>query len=89
MVLFDDWINVASSRAVMVLDPSGSEVAVHGFQEVQRTAGVPGSDIVASAKFGPWMQSQPRLSPSGDLALVETGGRTLAIRMDTGVLSIN
>lgn len=88
VVLLDEWINVMSRYAVMVLSPTNQLVVTHRFQDVQRALDLPSAEIVRRARYGAWLASYPLLDPSGDAALVETGGKTLAIRLSDGHLSV-
>lgn len=85
-VLLDEWINVASSYAVMVLDPSGQVVAQHSFDQVASLLRVPRADVVEQARFGWWISAAPTLNRSGTTVRVPTAGRQLQITVATGQL---
>ena len=87
VVWFDEWINVASPMALMLFDPAGKLIRQAGFHDIEKALGVPGSDMVPIAKFGPWMMSPPVLDEPAGRAKVRTGRKTLLIRLSDGRLS--
>jgi hypothetical protein len=49
---------------------------------------VPPNRIVEMAAHGPWMSAPPTLDATGEVVLVEAAGKTLAIRVSDGALSV-
>lgn len=88
VLLVDEWINVKSRRAITLIDRQNRVVAEHPYAAVQTLLGVPAAQIVRMARHGYWLQAPPRLAPTGKLALLEGGGKTLSVDMTTGALSL-
>lgn len=88
VILFDEYINVASPYAIALIDATGTPVAQYSFDDIQ-TALQPVSrnDLTQQATSGWWISAPPRLTESGEKALVKTGGTTLEIDLTTGALS--
>jgi hypothetical protein len=87
-LMLDEWINVSTGFAVLILDRDNQQVAQHSTDAVQAVLQVPIAQVVEVAKHGWWIQAPPVLAPSGDVALVQSAGKQLAIRLDTGSLSL-
>jgi hypothetical protein len=87
-VLLDEWINVASDYAVMVLDPAGQVVSRHSFDAVAAVLRTSRADIVEAARYGWWISSAPILSRDGQAVQVNTAGKRLRIRLTDGRLSL-
>ena len=87
VLLVDEWINVSSRLALMLLDVENRVVATHTHAAVVAALGVPLADVSVHARSGTWLTSGPVLSADGQSALVTAGGRTLAIRFADGRLS--
>lgn len=85
-VLLDEWINVASNYAVMVLNAAGQTVAQHGFDAVAQVLQVPRSDIVERARHGWWITREPTLSRDGQTVEVGAAGKRLHITVSNGQL---
>ena len=88
MLLFDEWIDVASPLALVLLDSRGQIVKQTSFQELARLLNVPGDQIVSVASFGPWMQGVPAVDTGIGAAKVKAAGKTLVIRLSDGRISI-
>lgn len=87
VVLFDEWLNVRSERAVTVIGPTGQRIAQHDLEAVRAALAVPLAALAPLARHGPWMQAPPVWSAQGDACEVGAGGRTLVIRLRDGALS--
>jgi hypothetical protein len=86
-VLFDEYINVGSPYAIMLMDVSGTEVVQYSFDDIKQwLADVALSDITRQSFSGLWISAAPVLDAGGDRALVKTGGTTLELDMTTGQL---
>jgi hypothetical protein len=88
LLMLDEWINVNTQYAILVVDRDNKQVAQHSTDAVQLTLQVPMNQVVQMAAHGWWIQAAPTLVPTGDTALVRTAGKLLAIGLDTGVLSL-
>jgi len=88
VLLLDEWINVKSRYAIMIIDPGNKLVAHHDFDAVQRVLGVRGADIVKKARHGIWITSHPILDGSGEMVSVETADTELTIHLSDGRISL-
>ena len=88
VVLFDEWINVKSRYAVVLIHKKRNLEVIHDFEAVALILGMPAADITALATHGWWINGTPSLDPTGTHALVATAGKCLAIDLDTGRLSL-
>ncbi len=101
VILLDEWINVASSRAITVIHPSGihpsgihpsgihpsgNVIAQHAFAAIPEVLWIPGRELVAAARHGLWMTNPPTLGDDGKSVRAESGGRTLVIDAADGSL---
>jgi len=84
-LFLDEWINVASPYAIVVIDKAGSTVAQYGFDDVVGVTGSPRADIVAQAQQGFWLGGEPVLLSHHQVAVPTAGGR-LTIDLKTGEL---
>jgi hypothetical protein len=87
-VFLDEWINVKSRLAIMVIDSEGHNVSVKDLDMVVNVLGVAIREVVAQAKFGWWLQSPPTLSRNGQYVEVKTAGAVLRICLSDGDLSL-
>jgi hypothetical protein len=87
VLMLDEWINVSSRYAVLIIDREPRTIAQRSTDDVQAALQVPMNEIVRLAKFGWWIAAPPTLSPSGDAARVEAGGKILTIGLNDGSLS--
>lgn len=88
VAMLDEWINVASPHAVMVLNSTGQIVTQHGFEDLATRLQISRADIVEAARFGWWISSAPTLSHNGQTVQVRTAGKQLRIDLETGALSL-
>lgn len=87
VVLMDEWINVASRYAVMLLSPNGDTLVVHGFDDLVRVLGVSRRTVADHGRMGLWMSSTPTLSEDGNAVIFQSAGRKLLLRLEDGLLS--
>lgn len=88
VVLFDEWINILSPLAIMVVGEDGQELARYGVDAIVELLAVERRDLVSQAQHGPWRGSIPALSPTGDAAHVMAAGRELSINLGSARLSL-
>jgi len=88
VLMLDEWINVKSQYAVLLIDRNNRTVKQHDADAVQAAVQVPANDIVRMAKHGWWVSAPPSLNSAGDAARVETAGKILTIRLSDGQLSV-
>ncbi|MEL6940218.1 MAG: hypothetical protein AAFO84_13605 [Cyanobacteria bacterium J06598_1] len=86
VALFDEFINVASPRAVMVIARSGDVIAQHSFEAVGDAIARSAADLTTQATSGWWISAPPVLNDAGNEVLVKTGGTMLEIDLVTGEL---
>lgn len=89
VVLFDEWINVASKVAISLLDERGQTVATFSYAEVKRISEQTSKDLTRGAALGPyhkgaWLSSRPVVS--GNLVVVSAGNAPLTLDCQTGAL---
>ncbi len=89
VLMLDEWINVRSPFAVLVVDRNNRTVRQHGADAVVLSVQVPEKDVVRMAKYGWWISAPPRLNSAGDGARVETAGKILTIRLSDGQLAVD
>jgi hypothetical protein len=88
VLLVDDWINVVSPRAITLLDPTGKTVVTHSAQDIFQLLAVPLRSITEHARFGAWLTDGPTLAPDARTASFRAGGRSFAISLVDGRISI-
>lgn len=88
VVLWDEWLNIRSDRAITLIGRDGDLIVQYDLSAVQDVLGRPAAALTASAKYGPWMQSLPRVSADGKDYEVDAGGRTLVLSLPDGALSV-
>ena len=89
VLLLDEWINIASRYAVMLLSRENTLVAQHNFDALQAILEVPRARIVDMARQGWWITSPPTLEQPDQTARVETAGKVLIIHLENGELSVD
>lgn len=87
VLMFDEWINVKSRFAVVILYPRDGHLVTHDFDDVQAALGVPPAQLVRTANHGWWIAAPPALGEHGDVAVVPAAGKRLAVSLKTGALS--
>ena len=85
VVIFDEWINIASDHAVSVISKSGRKNQVWSYKDVQTILEVTNAKLTSTAKFGPWMSSMPWVS--GDLVQIQAAGMILTVDTKTNRIS--
>ena len=86
-VLLDEWINIFTDYAIVVISPEGKELAVHSTDDIARFLGRKRSDLASQAKFGPWMQGLAKVSDSGDVVIIPMGKDIIVVSLKDGTLS--
>ena len=92
VLLLDEFINVASPYALTLLDLEGNAIAQYSFDDIKQTLAVSSAALTQQATSGWWISAPPRLSAedaskAGQQALIQTGGTTLEVDLNTGALS--
>ncbi|MGC1219870.1 MAG: pentapeptide repeat-containing protein [Phormidesmis sp.] len=92
-VLFvDEYINVASPYALMLLNATGEAVACYSFEDIQNTLDVSAADLTRQAISGWWVAAAPQLSNSlasddQTVAWVGAGNWRIIVDLKTGELT--
>jgi len=86
-VLFDEWNNVKSRHAIVLIDSKRKLERAYPFDAVAAILEMPEHAIVERAKGGWWLEGPPRFDPTGQMVLAATGGRCLVVDLKTADLS--
>ncbi|MGF1518364.1 MAG: hypothetical protein ACFCVB_11230 [Nodosilinea sp.] len=84
VVLLDDWINVASPRAIVVLDRAGAVMAQHSFDDIVATTGQSRAAVVDQAAQGFWLAGNPEIHRAGSHLSIPTAGGQLTLDLTNG-----
>ena len=87
VVLLDEWINVASPYAIVVMGPDGEVKAQHSFDDIVAVADQSRAAVVEQAAQGFWIAGRPALNRSGSQVSIPTAGGQLTLDLTTGDLS--
>jgi hypothetical protein len=87
VVLMDEWINVPSRHALMLLAPDGSELAHYGLDDLVLRLGVSRRMVADHGRLGLWMSSAPALSEDGRAVVFHSAQRRLILRLADGQLT--
>ncbi|WP_442777162.1 hypothetical protein [Sphaerotilus montanus] len=88
VVLIDEWINIPSPHALMLLSPEGKTLAHYGLDALIATLGVPRRTITAHNQLGVWLSRMPVFSPDESALVLAAGGRGLSLDMASGHLKL-
>jgi len=88
VVLADEWINIPSRRALMLIAPDGKILAQYSLDQLIETLGVSRKDITPNARHGIWLGALPAVSDDGSAVLLEAGGRHLRMSLADGALTV-
>ena len=88
VLLLDERINVASGRAITVLDPTGSVIVCHPHADIVELVGQSGREVLAAARHGVWISAPPILDAAGQSATVAVAGKQLVIRLSDGSVAV-
>ena len=75
VLMLDEWININSQYAVLLIDRDNRTVKQHSADSIQATMRVPTNEIVRMAKHGWWITEPPSVNSAGDAALVRRRAR--------------
>lgn len=88
VLLVDEFINVTSRWALMLLDVNDQLRLEMDHAGVVRALGVGVGPVAAAARMGVWLAGKPVLDASQRHALIPAGGRVLSVRMTDGQVSV-
>ena len=86
VVMLDEWINVASAYAIVVLGLDGQIVAQHSFDDIVKVTGQSRAEVVEQAAQGFWLGGSPKLDRAETHALIPAAGGQLTLDLATGEL---
>lgn len=86
VLLVDEWIRVASRRALQLYAPDGRRVVSYSLQQLIKRLGVTPAAVNKAARMGPWLAAAPLLSADGGQAQLQLAGRSLWLAMADGSL---
>lgn len=84
VVLLDEWINVASPRAIVMMDLDGEVKAQHSFDDIVAIADQSRAAVVEQAAQGFWLAGTPAMNRAGTQLSIPTAGGRLTINLATG-----
>ncbi|MBW4481770.1 MAG: hypothetical protein KME14_04430 [Tildeniella torsiva UHER 1998/13D] len=84
VVLLDDWINVASPRAIVVMGLNGEVEAQYSFDDIVEVTGQSRAEVVDQADQGFWLGGEPELDRAGDRMTIPAAGGQLSLDLATG-----
>lgn len=87
VVLLDEWINVASPYAIVVMGPDGEVKAQHSFDDIVAVTGQSRAEVVEQAAQGFWLAGNPTLNRNGTQVSIPAAGGQLTLDLATGDLS--
>lgn len=88
VLLVDEWINIASRWALMLINVDGQVVATHDYKAVEAAMRASPAEMTRHARSGVWLGDGPILSVDGKSARLEAAGRGLSINLVDGSLSL-
>ena len=84
VVLLDDWINVASPRAIVVLNRAGAVMAQHSFDDIVAATGQSRAAVVDQAAQGFWLAGNPEINRAGSHLSIPAAGGQLTLDLTDG-----
>ena len=88
VVLVDEWINVASRYALMLLSKGGATLALFGFDDLVRLLNVPRRTVRDHGRLGLWLSADPEVSDDGTAVQFSSAGQRLRLDVADGRLSV-
>jgi hypothetical protein len=86
VVLLDDWINVASPRAIVVMGRNGAIKAQYSFDDLVEVTGQSRAEVVDQAIQGFWLGGDPEINRAGSHAVIPAAGGQISLDLATGAL---
>jgi len=87
VLLIDEWINVASPRALVLIAADGRAIATHSHAAIVAALGSSSAQVARHAKRGVWWAGGPRLTDDSTQLRFEAAGQALLMRLRDGALS--
>jgi len=88
VVLVDEWINVRSRHALVLLNASAHELLHATHDQVLAALGVTLDAVASQARLGTWLASAPELTANQLHARMGAGGRVLRLELRSGALTV-
>ncbi|PSN11130.1 hypothetical protein C7293_25430 [filamentous cyanobacterium CCT1] len=87
VVLLDEWINVASPYAIVLMGADGAVEAEYSFDEIVQITEQSRAEVVEQAAQGFWLAGRPTINRSGSQVSIPAAGGQLTLDLATGDLS--
>ena len=88
VLLIDEWANITSRYALMLLDRENRVVAQHDFDAIQKVLAVPRAQIAQMGRHGVWIVKPPAWESPGSSVVIEAAGKVLRVNLADGSLSL-
>ena len=88
VILFDEWINVPSRHALMLIDVRNNTLADYSIDQLIAVLGVSRPVVAAHAEQGVWLGGAPALGADGATVHFRSGGHGLELAITDGSLSV-
>lgn len=88
VLLIDEWINVSSKRALMLIGTEGRIIATHAYADIVAALRTTPAAVSSKAKRGPWLAGDAQLSADGRQVRIAVAGQVLLIDLQDGRLSV-
>jgi hypothetical protein len=89
VVLIDEWINIPSKHALMLVSPMGATLAHYPLDELITTLGVSRRTITEHNGLGIWLSRMPVFNTDESTLMLAAGGRGLSLDMASGSLTVS
>lgn len=86
VVLLDEWINVASPYAIVVMGLDGEVKAQYSFDDIVEITDQSRGEVVDQAAQGFWLSGSPEMNPTGAQVSIPTAGGQLTLDLARGEL---
>jgi hypothetical protein len=88
VLLLDEWANIASRVAVMLLSRANHVIAVHDYAAILRVLEMPAAKVARAATLGTWIQAPPAVVGDGSTVTVAAAGKVVGIDLSDGRLFV-
>lgn len=89
VALIDEWINIPSKHALMLVSALGTTLAHYPLDELITTLGVSRRTITEHNKLGVWLSRMPVFNSHESTLMLAAGGRGLSLDMASGRLTVS
>ena len=88
VALFDEWINVKTDRAIVLIRDDGHIIKSYSTDDVRIATGVDYTTLTSQAQYGWWIRVQPQVTDDGEAAQVGVAGQCLRVDFQSGRLNL-